>query len=78
MGTCMPHMRGGMGSGETYTRPEEQQSGEEEGRCVLFFRGVNVGVVEAGGVEPTLKPPQIGETFRIKPSDRSLEALPLL
>jgi hypothetical protein len=38
MGTCMHHMRGGMGSGETYTRPKEYHSGEEEqARHMLFF-----------------------------------------
>jgi len=35
MGTCMYHIRGGMGSGETYTRPDEQQSGEEEDRDLI-------------------------------------------
>ena len=34
----MHHIRGGMGSGETYTRPKEYHSGEEEqARHMLFF-----------------------------------------
>ena len=42
MGTCMHHMRGGMGSGEAYTRPEEQHSGEEEEatNCLLVEGGI--------------------------------------
>ena len=40
MGTCIHHMRGGMGSGGAYTRPEEQQSGEEEeARDFVFLEG---------------------------------------
>ena len=40
MGTCMHHMRGGMGSGETCTGPEEHHSGEEEeARNCLFVEG---------------------------------------
>jgi hypothetical protein len=31
--TCMHHMRGGMGSGETCTRPEENQIGQDDGQC---------------------------------------------
>ena len=37
MGTCIHHMRGGMGSGGTYTRPEEHQSGEEDEAHILMF-----------------------------------------
>ena len=37
MGTCIHHMRGGMGSGGTYTRPEEHQSGEEEDVDIVLF-----------------------------------------
>ena len=37
MGTCIHHMRGGMGSGGTYTRPEEHQSGEEDEVDILLF-----------------------------------------
>ena len=29
--TCMHHMRGGMGSGETCTRPEENHIGQDDG-----------------------------------------------
>ena len=36
MGTCIHHMRGGMGSGGTYTRLEKHQSGEEEEADILL------------------------------------------
>ena len=37
MGTCIHDMRGGMGSGGPYTRPEEHQSGEEDVADILLF-----------------------------------------
>ena len=38
----MHHMRGGMGSGKAYTRPEEQHRGEEEEatNCLLVEGGI--------------------------------------
>ena len=37
MGTCIHDMRGGMGSGGTYTRPKEHQSGEDDVADILLF-----------------------------------------
>ena len=47
MGTCIHHTRGGMGSGGTYRRPEEHQTGHEK-RQGHIMRIRNVGVVVCG------------------------------
>ena len=43
MGTCMHHMRGSMGSGETCTRPKEHHSEKEEEAMDLFFFEGGIG-----------------------------------
>ena len=72
MGTCMHHMRGGRGSGEAYTRPEEQHSGEEEEATNCWFvEGGDLGVVEAGGeARGGVGVPGMGLTDRLSGSDR--------